>query len=50
MWTCSGRIWLAKRPWNVVMVSKASEPQINADMRVPERSEGVRAARRGRQG
>ena len=35
MCTWSGRICCAKRPWNVVMVSNASEPQISAGMGTP---------------
>src|SRR5579863_1703492 len=30
MWILSGRMWLAKRSPNTMMVSKASEPQIRA--------------------
>src|SRR3954452_21581067 len=35
MCSCSGRICCAKCPGKVVMVSKANEPQINADMGAP---------------
>src|ERR1700710_2288743 len=42
--TCSwfGRIWSAKRPSNVAMLSKASEPQTRADMGSPERAAAPR--------
>ena len=33
MWTWSGRIWSAKRPWNTMTVSYAMEPQISVRMK-----------------
>src|SRR5690242_14440809 len=56
MCSCSGRICCANLPGNVVMVSNAKEPQINAGMQSPKGSgvenfdgEAVDTRRAGRQ-
>ena len=33
MWTWSGRMWSANRPWNTMTVSYAIEPQMSVRMR-----------------